>query len=159
MAFKVFITYSTRDLTRAKEVQKLLARPACTVFLAETSIAPGRELTTAIIKAIKQCDVFILLWSHHAKTSEWVPQEIGIARSDGKPIIPIVLHASADPTGFLRGTKYLPLYKNPATALKWLQRHVFAEASAKEKRDGPTWLGLGAAFLWLFSQDTRDADA
>jgi len=159
MPFKVFISYSTRDLSRAKEVQKLLARPGCKVFLAETSISPGRELSSAIIKAIKQCDVFILLWSHHARNSEWVPQEIGVARSDDKPIIPIVLHVSADPTGFLRGTKYLPLYKDPANALKWLQRHVFAEASAKEKRDGLTWLGLGAAFVWLFSQDEREADA
>lgn len=155
MAFEVFISYSTRDLSRAKQVKRLLDRPGCTAFLAEYMIKPGEELDPTIIAAIRRCDVFVLLWSHHARASEWVPQEIGVARASEKPIIPIVLHKSASPTGFLRGTKYLPLYKDPAEGLRWLQQHVFVRASKKEQREGLTWLGLGAAFLWLLSRDER----
>lgn len=155
MAFEVFLSYSTRDLSRAKQVKRLLDRPGCSAFLAEYTIAPGEQLDPTIIAAIKRCDAFVLLWSHHARASEWVPQEIGIAKAFEKPIIPIVLHRSAAPTGFLRGTKYLPLYKDPARGLTWLQQHVFQEASKKEQQEGLAWLGLGGAFLWLFSQDER----
>jgi hypothetical protein len=156
MAFEVFISYSTRDLSRATEVRGILERPGCKVFLADSSIDPGSDLDQAIVDAIDRCDVFILLWSHHASASDWVPQEIGIAKGKRKPIRPIVLHKSASPTGFLRGTKYLPLYKNPASGLKWLQRNVFVRATQKQKRDGLTWLGLGAVVVWAFSQDARD---
>lgn len=159
MAFEAFISYSTRDLSRARGVRDLLQRPGCTAFLAEYSIEPGRELDSTIVNAIKRCDVFLLLWSHHAKRSEWVPQEIGIAKALEKPIVPIVLHASATPTGFLKGTKYLPLYKDPKKGLAWLQEHVFAQASKKEQQEGLVWLGLGAAFLWLFDQDVRNSGA
>lgn len=159
MAFEAFISYSTRDLTRANQVKRLLERPGCTAFLAEYSVVPGDPLDSKIIAAIKRCDVFILLWSHHARDSEWVPQEIGVAKAHDRPIIPIVLHESASPTGFLRGTKYLPLYKDPATGLAWLQQNVFERASQKEKRKGLTWLGIGAAFLWLLNQDKRSGGA
>lgn len=127
--------------------------------MAETSIAAGETLDRTIVAAIKRCDVFVLLWSHHAKDSEWVPQEVGIAKAVDKPIIPIVLHESASPTGFLKGTKYLPLYTDPAKGLAWLQRHVFEQATKKEQQTGLVWLGLGAAFLWLLSQDARSGGA
>ena len=136
-------------------MKKLLDRPGCSAFLAETSVEAGEPLDTKIVAAIKRCDVFVLLWSHHAKQSEWVPQEIGIAKAIEKPIIPIVLHESATPTGFLKGTKYLPLYRDPNKGLNWLQQHVFEQATKKEQQSGLAWLALGAAFLWLFNQDAR----
>lgn len=125
------------------------------MFLADSSVLPGEALEANIVRAIEQCDLFVLLWSVHAKGSEWVPQEIGVARGCKRPIIPIVLHESANPTGFLRGTKYLPLYRDPAKGLAWLKEHVFEAATAKQQREGLAWLGIGAAFLYLLSQDAR----
>jgi hypothetical protein len=153
MAFHAFISYSTRDLTRARQVKRLLERTGCKTFLADSSIQPGGTLEQEIIAAIDRCDVFILLWSHHASASEWVSQEIGIAKAKKKPIIPIMLHKSALPPGFLRGTKYLPLYKNPDEGLKWLQDNVFMRATQKQKRDGLTWLGLGTVLVWALGND------
>jgi hypothetical protein len=155
MAFETFISYSTRDISRAREIKRLLERTRCKVFLADSSIEPGASLDREIIAAISRCDLFVLLWSHHALGSEWVPQEIGIAKAKGKPIIPVVLHKSASPTGFLRGSKYLPLYQDPASALRWLQQNVFLRATQKQKRDGLTWLGLGAVLAWALSNDER----
>ena len=103
--------------------------------------------------AIQQCDLFILLWSHHAEASEWVSQEIGIAKAYGRPIIPVSLQESAVPSGFLRGTKYLRLYADPARNLSWLRQHVFESATKKEQQQGVLWLGLGTTLIWLLSQD------
>jgi hypothetical protein len=155
MAFKVFISYSTRDSTRTEQVKQLLAATGAQVFVAEYSVVPGTELARAIINAIKSCDLFVLLWSHHAKKSEWVPQEIGIAKGCNKPVIPVVLHPSADLPGFLKGLKYLPLYKDPRKALAWLQTNVAAQAAEKHNLEGVAWLGVAGVLLWLLAQDKR----
>lgn len=155
MSFRVFISYSTRDLTRTKQVKQLLEAAGAQVFVAQYSVAPGTELTPRIIAAIKGCHLFVLLWSHHARASNWVPQEIGVAKAWNKPVIPVVLHRSARPTGFLEGLKYLPLYDDPRTALGWLQQHVAGKVSEQSKVEGFTWLGVTGALFWLLGQDKR----
>lgn len=91
MALKVFISYSTKDIQTVDFVRSILAGAPVEVFVAEYSVAPGTPLSPAIVTAIKQCNLFILLWSHNSRTSEWVPQEIGIAKGRNKQIIPVVL--------------------------------------------------------------------
>ena len=155
MSFRVFISYSTRDLTRTAQVKQLLEDAGAQVFVAEYSLPAGAELAREIITAIKACDLFVLLWSHHARNSEWVPQEIGVAKGHDKPVIPVVLHAGAEVPGFLRGLKYLPLFKDPRKALAWLQRHVATKVAQRSQAEGVTWLGITGVLLWLAAQDKR----
>lgn len=155
MGFKVFISYSTRDLTRATHIKQLLEGVGAQVFVAEYSLPAGTELARGIIANIKACDLFVLLWSHHARNSEWVPQEIGVAKGHDKPVIPILLHAGAEVPGFLRGIKYLPLYSDPRKALTWLQRHIATKVAERSHAEGFTWFGITGVLLWLISQDKR----
>ena len=155
MAFKVFISYSTRDLTRTRQVKDLLEAAGAQVFVAKYSVPPGAELAPKIFSSIQACDLFVLLWSHHAKKSEWVPQEIGIARGLNKPIIPVVLHQSTELPGFLKGIKYHPIYEDPEKSLAWLHRIVAIKVSEKSKREGLVWLGVSGVLLWLLAQDKR----
>jgi len=152
LAYKVFISYSTKDFPLVDYVRNLLQYSSVEVFVAEYSVVPGQSLPAEIIAAIKNCNLFILLWSKNSKESEWVPQEIGIATSEKKPILPVVLHQNISLPGFISSLKYLPLYKNPDSALSWLRANVFEQAQKKEQTDGLVWLGLGAAVIWLFSQ-------
>ena len=117
MAYSVFISYSTRDLTVATNLQEWINYAGATAFLAEYSVIPGTSLAENIIRAIKGCDLFVLLWSHNARGSEWVPQEIGIAKGAGKPIMPVVLHDGLELPGFIKDLKYLALYKDPQAAV------------------------------------------
>ena len=81
-----------------------------------------------------------------------------MARAANKPVIPIALKEGVEPPGFLRGLKYLPMYRDPHRALEWLHRNVFERAQKKKQRDGLAWLGLGAAVVWLLSEHGgRDA--
>jgi hypothetical protein len=155
MGFRVFISYSTRDITLAAHVKQLLEAVGAQVFVAAYSLPAGAELAREIIAAIKTCDLFVLLWGHNAKTSEWVPQEIGVAKGHNKPVIPVVLQPGADLPGFLKGLKYLPLYKDPRKALVWLQRSVAGKVAERSKVEGITWLGIMGVLLWLVSQDKR----
>jgi hypothetical protein len=152
MAFLSFISYSTHDIALATQTKTLLEQTGSSVFLAESSLAPGASLSVDITKAIKACDLFILLWSRNSQTSEWVPQEIGIARGADKPILPVVLDRGMSLQGFIKDLKYLPFYESPGSALAWLRQNVFQRVKKKEQTDGLVWLGIGVAIIWLFSQ-------
>jgi hypothetical protein len=153
MSLKVFISYSTQDFLTVNFVRSLLASAPTEVFVAEYDVAPGMALSPAIIAAIKQCDVFVLLWSLNSRGSEWVPQEIGIARADDKQIIPVVLQPGLRLPGFIRDLKYLDVPKNPQAAFAWLKDNVYARATVKQQQENLAWLALGAALLWLMSRN------
>ena len=91
MGFSVFVSYSTKDISHARKIKLLLERASSEVFLSEYSLSPGSQLDQAIMQAIEGCDLFLLLWSSNARFSEWVPQEIGVAKAHKKPVIPVML--------------------------------------------------------------------
>lgn len=155
MAYKVFLSYSTHDLTLVNQIKQRLTSTAVSVFVAEYSVAPGQPLSATIINEIKTCDLFILLWSQSAKGSEWVPQEIGVATSAGKTIVPVLLEKDLALPGFLKEHKYLSAYDDPAAALEWLTKEVYGRATQAAKSQGLVWFGLGALFAWLM---TRESD-
>ena len=152
MPYKVFISYSTKDIEKLNHVRNTLQESAIEVFAAEYNLDPGESLSETIIAAIRNCDIFILLWSTNSKESEWVPQEIGIAKSSNRKILPIVLEPDIALPGFISNLKYLNAHSDPEKALEWLRSNIFKKAEEKQKNDGLFWLGLGSAILWLISK-------
>jgi hypothetical protein len=152
MAYKVFVSYSTNDFPTVEHVRRLLASPEVEVFIAEYSVSPSQPLDDNIVAAIKACDLFVLLWSRNSKASEWVPQEIGIARGNDKTILPIVLEDGLNLPAFIRDLKYLPAYRNPSESFIWLQQNVFTRAEKQQQTSALVLLGLGAVLVWLFTQ-------
>lgn len=153
MAFKVFISYSTKDLKIVAHVRSLLQGSNIEVFVAEYSVKPGQILPAELITAVKTCNLFLLLWSENSKESEWVSQEIGIATAENKPIMPIVLNPGMSLPGFIKNRKYLAAHKNAEEAFTWLKANVFEQAQKQAQVDGLIWLALGAATVWLLSKD------
>jgi len=151
MSFSVFISYSTRDLAHASALQASIASAGAQPYLAEYSLVPGQPLSQEILAAIRGCDLFLLLWSDHARESEWVPQEIGVARGGDKPILPVVLHPDIGLPGFIRDLKYLEVHKDPTAALQWLVQEVNTRVRKKES-DRLVALGvLGAVVVLVAS--------
>ena len=133
MSYDIFISYSTKDLEIVQHVQRALAVPGVRVFIAEYSVAPGAPLAAQIENAIRQCNLFLLLWSRNSRASEWVPQEIGVARGCGREIFPIVVHADLKLPGFIEGLKYAKLYEGPDAFLASLRQHAQGQVLALEK--------------------------
>ncbi len=151
MAYRVFVSYSTHDLAIAAQVQQWLRAVGAEVFVAEYSLDPGADLKHDILRKIHACDLFVLLWSEHAEASEWVAQEIGAAQGQGKPTIPVALDTTKVP-GFLRGTKYLPAFKDLPEALRWLQRNVAGRVKGKQQA-AKVMVGIGGVLLLLAALD------
>ena len=150
MAFSVFISYSTHDLANATALQSRVASAGAQPFLAQYSVAPGQALSAEIITAIRNCDLFLLLWSDHARGSDWVPQEIGIARGADKAIVPVVLHPGIQLPGFIRDLKYLEVYMDPTAAVQWLCQEINTRMKQKDS-DRLVALGVVGAILLLMA--------
>lgn len=149
MPFKVFISYSTKDFHVVHNVKNQIDNSAVETFIAEYSVAPGEKLASGIMEAIKSCDLFILLWSRNSISSEWVPQEIGIAHGLGKPILPIVLESSLELPGFIKDLKYLKAYDNLSECVTCLKDHIMEKIGKQNKSDVWVLLGIVAIIAGL----------
>jgi TIR domain len=147
MAFQVFVSYSTRDLHVVTALREHLQSVGAIVYVAEYSTAPGQSLSEEIQGAIQRCDLFLLVWSTNARSSEWVPQEIGAAKGLKKPIMPVVLHAGLNLPAFLSDLKYLELHKNPTAAVEWLRGFVAERAQKKQQGEALALLAIVGAIL------------
>lgn len=102
MAYDVFISYSTKNLHIVDWAVKTLHQQGhIHVFAAEYSVQPSQVLNQRIELAIRGCDLFILLWSHEVRASDYVPQEIGIAKGCNKVILPVVMEEGVPVPGFV----------------------------------------------------------
>src|ERR1700719_540594 len=125
MAYNVFISYSSKNLRIVDWARSTLAQPGITEgFAAEYSVLPSQVLNEAISRAIRACDLFVLLWSHDAKSSDYVPQEIGIAVGCNKIILPVVMEENVPVPAFITDLKYLAAHKNWEGSFQWLAQFV-----------------------------------
>lgn len=152
MSYKVFVSYSTRDLETVNRVQALFKDASIDVFIAEYSVKPGESLSSRIPEAIRECDLFLLLWTSTSIASEWVQQEVGAARGLGKAVLPLLLEPDVKMPAFLADVKYLVAHQNVEQALVTLRQEVFAKAASKQQQEGLVWLGLTLTVLFLLTK-------
>lgn len=79
------------------------------VFLAHEDLTPSRNWQKEIKKNLKRCDIFIPLLTKKFKESDFASQEIGIAVSEDKFIIP--LEIDINPFGFIANIQSLKIDK------------------------------------------------
>ena len=89
MAFDAFISYANRDKAAADAACAVLERAGVRCWIAPRDMRPGGEYGDAIIEAIDQCRVMVLIFSSSANDSRQVHREIERAVSKGVAIIPV----------------------------------------------------------------------
>ncbi|KAA0003213.1 MAG: toll/interleukin-1 receptor domain-containing protein [Thermoplasmata archaeon] len=109
-SLRIFFSYSSSDRKIVGGIKDYLERMGFEVFLAHEDISPGEEWQQQIIKNLKRCDIFIPLLTNDFKNSEWTDQEIGIALTDDKFIIP--LQVDIVPYGFIGKIQSLKINKD-----------------------------------------------
>jgi TIR domain len=85
--YDVFISYGREDhpyATRLSESLKLLA-PGYEPFFDTASVRAGDDWENRIERALESSQHLIVLWSDHAKHSDWVSREIYTFNSTAKP--------------------------------------------------------------------------
>jgi len=151
MAYDVFISYSSKNLPTVDWLRRTLTQPSVTeVFAAEYSVLPSQKLNDEIVAAIRKCDLFVLLWTHDARASDYVPQEIGIAIGRGKTILPVVMEENVPVPAFIANLKYLPAHRNPTESLNWLTQFVQENSKKLQNAKGLGVLAVIVAGILLF---------
>lgn len=91
----VFISYSSQDEATADAVQKVLENASLGCWIAPRNIIPGQKYAEAILDAIDQCRVFLLVLSAASNLSPQVEMEVNRAASQNKTILSFRLDQGA----------------------------------------------------------------
>jgi len=88
---KYFISYSTRDRSAAKALEKSLSRSGAKIYLDDNVLAAGADLSAQVEHQIESADTIIVLLSANSSGSRWVQHEVTTALAKGKNIVPVML--------------------------------------------------------------------
>jgi AAA+ ATPase superfamily predicted ATPase len=101
MAHEVFISYSSKDKTVADAVCTSIENRNIGCWIAPRDVPPGLPYAAALVSAIHDSKVFVLVLSEGSNSSGAVMREVEEAISSGIPIIPIRIE-DIEPTAAMR---------------------------------------------------------
>ena len=81
----IFISYSHKDLDVVQEVEKYATSTGDKYVRDWTDLRPGEEWSQQLEVLIEKADIVQLFWSHNAKASKFVMQEVDFALSLKRP--------------------------------------------------------------------------
>lgn len=90
----VFLSYSRKNTADVAKIAERLRSAGFVLWQDTTNIRGGMNWQMAIQSGLEQSAVVIVAWSEQARMSEWVTEEIQLARTKRKPIIPLLLDAT-----------------------------------------------------------------
>ncbi len=88
MGHDVFISYSKLDKPTADAVCAMLEARGIRCWIAPRDVTPGVDWGEAIVKAIANCQVMVLVFSSHADESPQVRREVQRGFEKGRTVIP-----------------------------------------------------------------------
>ena len=89
MAHDVFISYASGDKPVADAVCATLESHGIRCWIAPRDVLPGMHYGEAIIDAIHECRIMVLVFSSKANLSGHIPKEIERAVSQGVTVMPL----------------------------------------------------------------------
>ena len=89
MAHDVFISYSSKDKVIADAVCASLEADHIRCYIAPRDVVPGQRYAQALVDAIHNTKVFVLVFSAASNASNQVEHEVDLAVSCGLPVLPL----------------------------------------------------------------------
>lgn len=87
----VFISHSTKDSATAATVARAFTDRGIPCFFSPQSIGGGSDYQREIMRAIRQCQVLVLLFSRNAAQSKHVAREVTQADDRNKHVVPFII--------------------------------------------------------------------
>ena len=149
-AHQVFISYAsenvnstTSDRQVADQICTALESQGIRCWIAHRDILPGDDWMDAIIDAVDQTKIIVLVFSANTEKSQWVKDEIKLALEEKRRIIPFRIQ-DVYPKRALRLLKVRcqwmhaftpPLEKHIETLVKIVSRHLGKETAIPVKKE------------------------
>src|SRR5579862_7919712 len=137
MAHDVFISYASGDKPVADAVCATLESHGIRCWIAPRDVVPGMHYGEAIIDAIHECRIMVLVFSSKANLSPHIPKEIERAVSQGVTVMPLRIEDVAPAKSldyFIGGVHWLDALTPPLEA--HLER-LAANVQTLLARNGP----------------------
>lgn len=158
MAYKVFISHSSRDMGLVISLANLLTKFGIEAKVAEWSLSPGEDLSKKVVKQIKDADCLVVLLTRNGIRSNWVRQEVSYAISSNKRVIPLVEEkVNSVALAALQGKEYIEYDPgNVGEALVKASEYVKSQKMKKEDEENALLVTGGIlAFLLLLSGERK----
>jgi hypothetical protein len=111
-----FISHSSADKTVAEEVRRFLEENGIPCWIAPRDVTPGKNYGAAILDAIDECSIFVLLLTRDSNKSGQVVREVERAASSNSIIIPFRVQdvqPSRDLEFYVSATHWLDAVSKP----------------------------------------------
>src|SRR5262245_14477549 len=92
----IFISYSRLDHERCDAIDKVLTREGYSVAVDYRSIETGARYRERIEEEIAQATAIIVLWSEHSNDSDFVVDEVDLAKQAGKVVLPLIIDDTSE---------------------------------------------------------------
>ena len=97
----LFISYSSKDADMAFQLVDCLEQNNIPCWIAPRDIIPGSTYPSQIVKAIRECNGFVLIASDHVNHSNHVNSEVARAFDQKKPIYPFFVEKTVFSDDFI----------------------------------------------------------
>ena len=97
MSAEVFVSYSRKDFEEVQRVVERLRGVGVSVWMDEGGIEAATLWSEAIVEAINECKVLIIMVSSHSTDSPNVVKEVMLSSESGKAILPVYLEEAEIP--------------------------------------------------------------
>ncbi|MTK53109.1 FISUMP domain-containing protein [Paludibacter sp.] len=127
MAHDVFISYSSKNKTTADAICHVLEEHEIRCWIAPRDIVGGQKYGDVIEEAIKNCKVFVIIFSEESRISPWVESELNLAFTDRRTIVPFKIDSSVlegEMRLILNNKHWIEAYPNPELKFKDLVEAV-----------------------------------
>lgn len=123
---RVFLSHATQDTSQVDLVRRQIEALGVDVYLAEHDPQPGTSIAAKIEAALRASHILVVLITTHGLNSNYVHQEIGLARALQKPIIPVIdVNVDTDRLGMLKEVEWLEVdFTQPTEALEKLTTSI-----------------------------------
>ena len=98
MSAEVFVSYSSQDHTQVSKIIERLRKAGVSVWMDEGGIDAATLWSEAIVEAINESKVLIMMVSKHSTDSANVVKEVMLASESSKTILPVYLEPADIPT-------------------------------------------------------------
>jgi hypothetical protein len=126
MTYSVFVSHScsNEDHAIVDAICADLKESDVESYVSDRHPEPGRTIEEKLKEAIAKSDALIVVWTKGGRDSQWVNQEVGIARGLGKLVIPFV-EVGVQVAGVLAGIEFARLDRdNPRKTVAKLKEYL-----------------------------------
>ena len=98
MSAEVFVSYLSQDHSQVRKIIDRRRDAGISVWMDEGGIDAATLWSEAIVEAINECNVLIMMVSRHSTDSANVVEEVMLASESSKIILPVYLEPADIPT-------------------------------------------------------------